>query len=274
MELSAKALHAELRFVIEASLLILGQKAFEELLDESSVLAGRQRAQIKAQEKCVRELEIRKLRIEYRVGEHPVTFLFVAAQNNTDILKILGAPIWVVDPSNDLQNGRDDRRRDANSHSSRQMNFDGLCEHVVKSGQAHPELTRGPSDGTAATEFGTGRQEVYDRPARSNPAVLQLRCRCPSDSGQPHCQMFELIEVESNGEIDIARKTSEIAHEDQQRGGADYDQVSSQFLADPGDPRQVSDLIGRKDVVHFRNSRRSSSAASLARGSLAVNNSA
>ena len=54
------------------------------------------------------------------------------------------------------------------------MNFDGVCKHGFKSYQAHLELTRGPGDGTAATEVITIRQGVYDCPARSDPAVLQL----------------------------------------------------------------------------------------------------
>ena len=86
--------------------------------------------------------------------------------------------------------------------------------------------------------------------------------------------MLKLIEVESNSEIDIARQASEIAHEEQQRGGSDHDQVDAQFFADLADPRQVCDLVRREDVIHFRNSCRSSSAASLARGSLPFNNSA
>ena len=42
---------------------------------------------------AVRELEIRKVRIEHGVGEQAVSRLFVAALNNKNILKILGAPV-------------------------------------------------------------------------------------------------------------------------------------------------------------------------------------
>jgi hypothetical protein len=42
---------------------------------------------------------------------------------------------------------------------------------VFKSRRAHLELACGPNDGTAATQFRTCRQEVYDCPARSDPAL-------------------------------------------------------------------------------------------------------
>jgi hypothetical protein len=66
------------------------------LLHESGVIAGRQCAYIKTEEKCVREFEIRKLGIEYSVREQAITFLFVAAQNDTNVLKILGTPVRVI----------------------------------------------------------------------------------------------------------------------------------------------------------------------------------
>ena len=74
--------------------------------------------------------------------------------------------------------------------------------------------------------------------------------------------------------FDIARKTPRITHEGQRGIGADHDQVGSQLFADLADPRQICDLVRREDIVHFRNSRRSSSAASRARGSLPFHNSA
>jgi hypothetical protein len=93
--LTAKALGAEVRFVIELALFVLSQEASEKSIYKSGIVAGYQRAHIKA------------------------------------------APERVVYPGNDLQKGRDDRRRDADGHSFRQMNFDGVRKHVFKSGQAH-----------------------------------------------------------------------------------------------------------------------------------------
>ena len=121
MDLTAKALHARVRFVVEAAFLVLSQKASEKLLDESGVVAGRQRAHIKTEEKCVCELEIRKFRIEHGVGEQAVTPLLVAARNDTNILEILGAPVRVIYPGNDLQKCRDNRRRDADGYFSRKI---------------------------------------------------------------------------------------------------------------------------------------------------------
>ena len=92
---------------------------------------------IKAEEKCIREFEIRKFRIEDGIGEQAFTLLFVAAQNDANILEILGAPVRVIYPRNDLQKGRDDRRRDADRHSSGQIDFDRADEHVIETGQAH-----------------------------------------------------------------------------------------------------------------------------------------
>jgi hypothetical protein len=63
------------------------------LLHESGIVTGRQRAHIEAEEERVREFEIREFRIEHGVGENPFTILFVAAQNDSNILKILGAPV-------------------------------------------------------------------------------------------------------------------------------------------------------------------------------------
>jgi hypothetical protein len=57
-------------------------KAFEKLLHESGVIAGRQCEHVKAEKKCVREFEIRKFRIEDGVGEQAITVLFLAAQND------------------------------------------------------------------------------------------------------------------------------------------------------------------------------------------------
>ena len=102
------------------------------MIHESGVVAGRQRAHIKAEEKRVREFEIREFRIEDGVGEQSITLLFVAAQNDSNVLKILGAPVRVIHPGNDLQKGRDDRRRDADRHSSRQIDFDRAGEHVIE----------------------------------------------------------------------------------------------------------------------------------------------
>ena len=79
------------------------------MLHESGIVAGRQRPHIKAEEKRVREFEIRQFRIEHGVGENPITILLVAAQNDSNILEILGAPVRVIHPRNDLQKGRDDR---------------------------------------------------------------------------------------------------------------------------------------------------------------------
>ena len=59
------------------------------MLDKPSVVASRERAHIKTEEKCVREFEIRELRIEHGVGEQAITLLFVAAQDDTDVLEIL-----------------------------------------------------------------------------------------------------------------------------------------------------------------------------------------
>jgi hypothetical protein len=81
---------------------VLIQKASEKLIYKSGVLAGGQHAHIKTEEKRVRELEIRKFRIEDSVGEKAITLLFVAAKHDTDVLKILRAPVRVIYPGNDL----------------------------------------------------------------------------------------------------------------------------------------------------------------------------
>src|SRR5580700_873219 len=104
--------------------------------------------------------------------------------------------------------------------------------------------------------------------------MFQLRRRRPSDRGQPTGQALELSEVECDSEIDVAREAPKISHVQEERGGADHHQVGAQLMADLVDACQVGDLVGSEDFVHGRNSRRNSSAASRARGSLLVNNSA
>src|SRR5580704_11471824 len=89
-DLATKALHAKLRFVIEPTVFVLSQEASEKFLHESGVVAVRQRAHIEAEEECVREFEIREFRIEDGVGEQAIALLFVPAQNDSNILKILG----------------------------------------------------------------------------------------------------------------------------------------------------------------------------------------
>jgi hypothetical protein len=51
---------------------------------------------VDAEKECVSEFEIQEVRIEHGIGEQAVALLFVAAQNDSNILKIRRAPVLVI----------------------------------------------------------------------------------------------------------------------------------------------------------------------------------
>jgi hypothetical protein len=65
--------------------------------------------------------------------------------------------------------------------------------------------------------------------------MFQPGRRRPPDGGQPTGQALELIEVERDGEINVAREAPKISQMEEQRGGANHNQVSPQLMADLAD---------------------------------------
>jgi hypothetical protein len=74
----------------------LSQRASEEFFDKSAVVAGDRARMVDAEKECVSEFEIQEVRIEHGIGEQAVALLFVAAQNDSNILKIRRAPVLVI----------------------------------------------------------------------------------------------------------------------------------------------------------------------------------
>ena len=111
-------------FLIKMPFLLLLQKMFQKLLDVRRVV----------KQEGVRHFEVWKFSVKHCIRKQTIALRFITREDDTNVLKILGAPIRVLHVSDDLQQNCNNGRHDADAQSFRGVHFDCARKHVVEAG--------------------------------------------------------------------------------------------------------------------------------------------
>src|ERR1019366_8186323 len=146
---------------------------------------------------------------------------------------------------------------------------DTIPEYVIEARQTHAESALGPFHSPARAQRGAGGQHVHQRTSRGEPTLLMARHPLPAESGQEAVERVEVFVIDRDGQVDVPGFTIDVVDEDPVRHSANDHDFGPLGLADRLDITKILQLRRGEDRHWVKNSRRSSMAASWARGSSA-----